>query len=115
MHSPLGPLSIFEDQGAIVSLDFGRTVGTSETPLLLQARDQLDAYFDRERQAFELPLAPRGSDFQRAVWDQMCLIPYGAAAAYGDGEAAAPVIAPGILVDLRCAAEFASHHDDGVL
>ncbi len=84
MHSPLGPLSIFEDQGAIVSLDFGRTVGTSETPLLLQARDQLDAYFDRERQAFELPLAPRGSNFQRAVWDQMCLIPYGAAAAYGD-------------------------------
>jgi methylated-DNA-[protein]-cysteine S-methyltransferase len=84
MHSPLGPLSIFEDHGAIVALDFGRTVGTSETPLLLQARDQLDAYFDRERQAFELPLAPRGSDFQRAVWDQMCLIPYGAATTYGD-------------------------------
>ncbi|MBT3550483.1 MAG: methylated-DNA--[protein]-cysteine S-methyltransferase [Rhodospirillaceae bacterium] len=84
MHSPLGQLTIFEDQGSIVALDFGRAVGPSETPLLLQARDQLDAYFGRERQDFDLPLAPQGSEFQRAVWDQMCTIPYGAAATYGD-------------------------------
>ena len=84
MHSPLGPLTIFEDGDAIVALQFGRTAGTSETPLLIEAKDQLDAYFDRARQDFGLPLAPRGSEFQRAVWDQMCAIPYGSAATYGD-------------------------------
>jgi methylated-DNA-[protein]-cysteine S-methyltransferase len=84
MHSPLGPLTIFEEEDTIVALDFGRAPGTSETQLLLQARDQLDAYFDRTRKAFQLPLAPTGTEFQRAVWDQMCVIPYGAAATYGD-------------------------------
>ena len=84
MHSPLGPLTIFEDGGAIVALEFGRAVGTSETPLLTRAKDQLDAYFARARQDFKLPLTPRGSDFQRAVWDQMCAIPYGATTTYGD-------------------------------
>ena len=84
MLSPRGPLTIFEEEGTIVALDFGRAVDASETPLLLQARDQLDAYFGRKRTDFQLPLAPLGSAFQRAVWDQMCAIPYGAAATYGD-------------------------------
>jgi methylated-DNA-[protein]-cysteine S-methyltransferase len=84
IHSPLGPLTIFEDGGTIVALEFGRAVGTSETPLLTRAKDQLDAYFARARQDFKLPLTPRGSEFQRAVWDQMCAIPYGAATTYGD-------------------------------
>lgn len=84
MLSPLGSLTIFEEDDTIVALDFGRAVGASESPLLLRARDQLDAYFDRGRQGFDLPLSPRGSDFQRAVWDQMCVIPYGTAATYGD-------------------------------
>ena len=87
MHGPLGPLTIFEDSGAIVALEFGRGAGGSgggaETPLLDQARRQLDEYFDRGRRQFDLPLAPQGSKFQRAVWDQMRSIAYGETLTYG--------------------------------
>jgi methylated-DNA-[protein]-cysteine S-methyltransferase len=44
---------------------------------------QLDAYFRGELTAFDLPLAPRGSIFQRQVWDALTTIPYGETTSYG--------------------------------
>ena len=46
--------------------------------------DQLNAYFAGERQAFELDLDLRGNPLQRAVWDQLLEIPYGATTTYGE-------------------------------
>jgi len=84
MHSPIGPLTLFEDAGAIVSIDWGRAPEPSETPLLAAARDQLNAYFDGRLRTFDLPLRPAGTPFQRAVWALMQRIPYGATRTYGD-------------------------------
>ncbi|MBQ2015307.1 MAG: hypothetical protein II242_09000, partial [Peptococcaceae bacterium] len=36
-----------------------------DTPLLLEARRQLEEYFAGLRAAFSLPLAPEGTDFQK--------------------------------------------------
>lgn len=44
---------------------------------------QLAEYFDGRRRAFELPLAPGGSAFEREVWDVLTSIPYGATTTYG--------------------------------
>ncbi len=43
---------------------------------------QLDAYFAGERRSFELPLAPRGTEFQRKVWRALAAIPYGTTTTY---------------------------------
>lgn len=51
--------------------------------LLQQACAQLDAYFARELQQFDLPLAPGGTVFQQQVWQQLCQLPYGSTASYG--------------------------------
>lgn len=85
---PLGPLTVFEEQGAIVALEWGRAGNPEPSPLLKEALHQLDAYFDRRLTRFELPLWPAGSPFQRAVWERMRAIPYGEARSYGELAAA---------------------------
>jgi len=41
-------------------------------------------YLDRQVDRCRLPLFPRGTTFQRAVWDEMLRIPFGQTASYGD-------------------------------
>lgn len=85
-HSPLGELTVAEEDGRIVSLDWGRAPDAfqQETQLLLRAREQLDRYFDGARADFDLPLAPAGTAFQQQVWNALRAIPHGATRTYGD-------------------------------
>ena len=56
-----------------------------EAPALTAARLWLDAYFAGERPGVAgLPLAPRGTAFQRRVWDALLAIPYGETRTYGE-------------------------------
>ena len=43
---------------------------------------QLADYFARRRQHFDLPLAPVGTPFQRAVWAELARVPYGQTLSY---------------------------------
>ena len=45
---------------------------------------QLGEYFAGKRRRFELPLAPRGTEFQRRVWRALTEIPYGKTISYGE-------------------------------
>ncbi|MFO1060231.1 MAG: methylated-DNA--[protein]-cysteine S-methyltransferase [Dongiaceae bacterium] len=81
--SPLGPLTIAERDGRIVALEWGDRGGTDESPVLLRAAQQLDAYFYCELKRFDLPLDPPGSAFQKSVWDAMLKIPRGRTQTYG--------------------------------
>ena len=83
MNTPVGPLTIFEEDGALVSIEFGRAPDGTETPLLQDAKSQLDRYFDRELETFDLPLKPRGSAHDKEVWHHMAAIPYGRTQTYG--------------------------------
>ena len=82
LHTPLGALTLSEDDGAIVSLDWGFGRDQAETPLLLRARDQLQAYFDGDLTRFDLPLAPHGSAYRQRIWQALRNIPYGETASY---------------------------------
>lgn len=84
LHSPVGDLTISSDTGAIVALDWGWASDQGSEPLLIQARDQLYAYFDGTTSPFDLPLRPSGSVFQLRVWSCMCDISHGATMTYGD-------------------------------
>ena len=75
LHSPIGDLTVSEENGAIVALDWGWGRDQTETPLLTRARDALFAYFDDERTRFDLPLAPVGTPFPCRVWTALQTIP----------------------------------------
>jgi methylated-DNA-[protein]-cysteine S-methyltransferase len=83
-NSPIGPLALFEEDGAIVALDWGFVPENEETPLLLRARDQLEEYFEGRRKDFDLPLSPHGTAFQKKVWAALERIPFGRTRSYGD-------------------------------
>jgi methylated-DNA-[protein]-cysteine S-methyltransferase len=84
LHTPVGDISVSEEDGAIVSVDWGWGSQQGETQLLRRARDQLNRYFDGELTEFDLPLAPAGSAYQQGVWRALCTIPYGATKTYRD-------------------------------
>lgn len=84
MNSPVGPLTIFADTDAIVALEWGRAPASRSSPLLNEATRQLTAYFDDHLHAFDLPVAPLGSEFQNRVWGAMLDIPYGTTETYGE-------------------------------
>ncbi len=99
--SPLGMLTVTEEDGAITALRwFGHRETPAPTALLAEAARQLAAYFRKEMLDFDLPLRPAGSDFQQAVWQAMCRIPAGSTRSYG--AIAAEVGAPARAVGGAC-------------
>lgn len=84
LHSPIGDLTLSEDDGRIVALDWGWGCRQEPTPLLESARAQLLEYFDGRRRSFDLPLAPFGTAFQQRVWQALRDIPYGEVRRYGE-------------------------------
>jgi len=82
LHTPLGPLTLSEQDGAIVALDWGWGRDQTETPLLRRGREQMQAYFDGALQTFTLPLAPAGTAYRRRVWQALTEIPQGQTRTY---------------------------------
>jgi len=86
-------IGIAEEDGAICRVFFSgdkaadRLVKNGfeqgETPLIKKAAAQLREYFDGKRKTFDLPLAPRGTEFQLTVWKALQAIPYGKTCSYG--------------------------------
>lgn len=93
VESPIGPLRIVEQAGAITAIEFspfrdndGRPRGpqADDAPVLRTAATQLAEYFAGDRTVFDLPLSPIGTTWQRSVWDQLEKIAYGETASYGE-------------------------------
>lgn len=84
-QTPIGPLTICEEQEKIVVISTHRPLqaGTErETEVIRQAHTQLSEYFEGRRKTFDLPLAPKGTAFQQRVWQTLCDIPYGETRSY---------------------------------
>lgn len=93
LESPVGPILLTANDTALTNLymnqhrhavDLPADAVEQETPLLTEAKRQLTAYFAGERQVFDLPLAPEGTEFQKKVWKQLEAIPYGETISYGE-------------------------------
>ena len=83
LQSPLGPLTIAETDGHITKLSWSDG-GTDTSPLLDEAKSQIDSYFAGILTRFDLPLKVRGSDLQRRACAAMQAIPFGETRTYGD-------------------------------
>jgi len=82
--SPIGPLTIHEQSGAITSLCWGRWENRDVSSLLISAQKQVQEYLKGTRKNFKLPKNPCGSDFQLNVWREINRIPFGQTASYGE-------------------------------
>lgn len=85
-ETQLGKIVLTENGMAITRLIFSEVlpkgVIDQETPLLKKASQQLSEYFAGQRQSFDLPLQPEGTDFQQKVWKALQDIPYGEVCSY---------------------------------
>jgi len=96
VDSPIGPLTLVRDDEGLTGLyypghwtrpdrnSFGPRVAPSDDHGFDEAVIQLREYFAGEREDFDLPLNPRGSDTARQVWRLLAEIPYGQTTTYGE-------------------------------
>lgn len=82
--SPIGQLSLVEEDGVITALNWGGENNGFRTDVLKEGLRQLEAYFAGELQYFDLPLSVDGSLFHQLVSRQMRNIPFGETRTYGD-------------------------------
>ena len=85
--SPIGRLGLMGEGDKLISLALPYSpvpmMMERETPVLREAKDQLEAYFAGTLRQFDLPLQLEGSPFQLKVWEQLRQIPYGQVISYG--------------------------------
>ena len=82
--SPLGDILISYNDHAITGAIFDgqQTSEYAENTVITECIKQLDEYFGGTRQSFDLPLEPKGTDFQKSVWLALQSIPYGETRSY---------------------------------
>jgi|GEM_PF-16655 len=85
VKTPHGFLSIFANENAVKAIDFSDTHPlVNENKISKLAAKQLSEYIANQREYFDLPLDPDGTDFQKHVWQALLDIPFGATASYLD-------------------------------
>ena len=87
MHTPIGKLAVHTDAQSITGIDYaarGSVTANLHSPLQRKIKRQLEAYFRKPQQEFDLPLQVSGTDFQKKVWRIMQQIPAGRTLQYGE-------------------------------
>jgi methylated-DNA-[protein]-cysteine S-methyltransferase len=84
IDTQFGTLTLSEDNGMIVRLDWGVSGAGDRSAVLDAARTQLAEYDTGTRTAFDLPLRVNGSRVQQDVCAAMSAIPFGDTCTYGD-------------------------------
>lgn len=92
--SPLGELTLVASEAGLAAIlwedDDPARVNLAprredpDHPVLVETARQLSEYFAGSRERFDLPLDFRGTDFQKAVWEQLLAIPFGETRSYAE-------------------------------
>ncbi len=84
--APFGSVLVAKDGSAVVEIRFrhGAIDAPRDDDAVADAAAQLDEYFRGQRRAFDLELAPRGTEFQLLCWRALQRIPYGETRSYAD-------------------------------
>lgn len=87
LDTPIGEFAITGDEDALHGVHLLEMddilLPPRDNALTREAARQLHAYFQGRLRAFSLPLAPRGTEFQRRVWRTLCEVPFGDLCTYG--------------------------------
>ena len=91
--TPVGPLSVAVDaSGAVLAAAFGAPVAlrlpaeqlSYDRRRLDHVSEQVEAYFAGTRRDFDLAVQPRGTPYQRRLWQALLEIPYGDTRSYAE-------------------------------
>lgn len=82
--SPIGFLTVREENDLITEINFKKSDISTKTPLLCEAKKQLTAYFNNKLTNFSLPILITGTEFQQSVYETLLKIPYGYTVSYKD-------------------------------
>ena len=87
--SPIGPIWLFGDGDQLVGLYMREhpvqpAAVEQRTDVLVCAAAQLEAYFAGTLRVFDVPVSPRGTEFQEQVWRALLDIPHGETRSYGE-------------------------------
>lgn len=94
MPSPVGTLTLVASDVGLVAIlwegddparvRLGAVTPVASHPILDTVEVQLTDYFAGKRTAFDAPLDPRGTAFQKSVWRALCAIPFGETRSYAE-------------------------------
>jgi methylated-DNA-[protein]-cysteine S-methyltransferase len=93
IESPVGPLHLAAtDEGLthilfVDQMDREPQVVSGDGAarrIVRETERQLDDYFAGRRRKFDVPLAPAGTEFQRATWKALAEVPYGETISYAE-------------------------------
>jgi methylated-DNA-[protein]-cysteine S-methyltransferase len=88
-HSPIGLIKIIGTSYFITEISFvdnseNLLPATSTTELIHECTEELIEFFHGKRRTFDLPIYQQGSDFQKAVWNELLSIPFGSTISYAE-------------------------------
>lgn len=83
LHNSFGWFSLIEEDGQITQLLWEERIEGFRSDILKEGLNQLEAYFAGTLTKFDLPLAPKGTEFQQQVYRVMQDIPFGDVLTYG--------------------------------
>ena len=87
IETPIGVLSIVIEGEKVTSITITEDAMKTEQPsceVLLSITNEIESYFAGTIKEFTFPVNMKGSVFQRAVWEELRRIPYGATVTYGE-------------------------------
>ena len=85
IKTPIGDICILEENNKIIglTLDNEKYCYTEKnTEILNETEKQLNEYFWGKRKKFNVPINPKGTEFQKQVWNELLKIPYGQTVTY---------------------------------
>ena len=91
--SPMGLFKLIADSEALVEIRYlkeedeqalNSKVAVKSNTILDETARQLDEYFSEKRKEFDLPIKLSGTAFQKRVWSELSMIPYGKVKTYGE-------------------------------
>lgn len=94
IDTPLGPMTASANKSALIGLwflgqkhyptDTDAWIYESDYPIFVELRGWLAYYFAGNNSRFEIELEPKGTPFQKLVWNILLEIPYGQMTTYGE-------------------------------
>ena len=91
--SEVGKLKLVANEQALVAIlwenqkpnriKLGDRLENEHHPIIAKTEKQLREYFSKKRRSFDIPMELHGTDFQKAVWEELKKIPFGSTLSYG--------------------------------
>lgn len=82
LKAPFGEFFISATDTHLIAASFQKSVSINPNTLTEEVKSQLEAYLKGTLEVFDLPLLPKGTEFQNRVWNELSKIPFGVSISY---------------------------------